>query len=291
LKTTTLGKTGLKVSRLGAGLGEIGLLSDASHAGQVLNLALDHGINFLDTAACYGKSEEWIGRTISHRRSEYILATKAGHIVEGLHGEEWTAPLILNSIEQSLKRMKTDYLDLVQLHSCEIDVLERGQVIQALLEAKQDGKTRYIGYSGDGDAALWAIESRQFDTLQVTFNLIHQEAAQEVIPEAEANHMGIIIKHPIANAIWGTQVSTGSAPNWNQQKSQAMLDMGPIPGMPDDSILLALGFILAHEEVDTAIVGTSNPEHMRSNIELVEKELPITAEVVRELHRRFERLN
>jgi aryl-alcohol dehydrogenase-like predicted oxidoreductase len=88
LKTTVLGKTGLKVSRLGAGLGEIGLLSDASLAGQLLNLALDRGINFLDTAACYGKSEEWIGRTISHRRSEYILATKAGHVVEGLLGEE-----------------------------------------------------------------------------------------------------------------------------------------------------------------------------------------------------------
>jgi aryl-alcohol dehydrogenase-like predicted oxidoreductase len=291
LKTTALGKTGLQVSRLGAGLGEIGLLSDASLAGQLLNLALDRGINFLDTAACYGKSEEWIGRTISHRRSEYILATKAGHVVEGLQGEEWTAPLILNSIEQSLKRMKTDYLDLIQLHSCEIDVLERGQVIQALMAAKQAGKTRYIGYSGDGEAALWVTESGQFDTLQVTFNLIHQEAGKEVIPKAEANHMGIIIKHPIANAIWGTHVSPGSAPNWNQQKSQAMLDMGPIPGMPDNSILLALGFILAQEQVDTAIVGTTNPEHMRSNIELVENELPIPVEVVRELQRRFKLLS
>ena len=266
------------------------MLSEASLAGQLLNLALDHGINFLDTAACYGNSEEWIGRTISNRRSEFILATKAGHIAGALHGKEWTAPLILNSIEQSLQRMKTDYLDLVQLHSCEIDILEKGEVIQALLEAIQAGKTRYIGYSGDGDAALWVISSGQFDTLQVTFNLIHQEAAQEVIPRAEANHMGIIIKHPIANAIWGKQVSPGSPPNWNQQRSQAMLDMGPMPGMPENSILLALGFILAHPEVDTAIVGTTNPEHMRSNIGLVENELPISSEVVRELHRRFEYL-
>jgi aryl-alcohol dehydrogenase-like predicted oxidoreductase len=187
--------------------------------------------------------------------------------------------------------MKTDYLDLVQLHSCEIDVLERGQVIQALMAAKQAGKTRYIGYSGDGEAALWIIKSGQFDTLQVTFNLIHQEAAQEVIPKAEANHMGIIIKHPIANAIWGTHLRPGLAPNWNQQKSQAMLDMGPIRGMPDNSILLALGFILTQEQVDTAIVGTTNPEHMRTNIELVENKLPIPSEVVRELRRRFERLS
>ena len=291
MKTTTLGKTGLKVSRLGAGLGEIGSLPDASIAGQLLNLALDRGINFLDTAACYGNSEEWIGRTISHRRSEYILATKAGHVAGELQGEEWTAPLIVNSIEQSLRRMKTDYLDLVQLHSCEMDVLEKGQVTQALLEAKQAGKTRYIGYSGDGEAALWAIESGQFDTLQVTFNLIHQEASLEVIPKAEANHMGIITKHPIANAVWGAPISPGSVPNWNQRRAQAMLDMGPIPGMPDNPILLALGFILAQAEVDTAIVGTSNLEHMRSNIELVENELPISEEVVRELHSRFEQLN
>ena len=72
--------------------------------------------------------------------------------------------------------MRTDYLDLVQLHSCEIDVLEKGQVIQALLDAKQAGKTRFLGYSGDGDPAMWAIGSGQFDTLQITFNLIHQEA-------------------------------------------------------------------------------------------------------------------
>jgi aryl-alcohol dehydrogenase-like predicted oxidoreductase len=219
------------------------------------------------------------------------LATKAGHVVEGLQGEEWTAPIIVNSIEQSLKRMKTDYLDLVQLHSCDIDVLERGQVIQALLEAKQAGKIRYIGYSGDGEAALWAVESGQFDTLQITFNLINQEAGKEVISKAEANRMGIIIKRPIANAIWGAPISPGSVPGWNHQRAQAMLDMGPRRRRPDNPILLALGFIFAHEEVDTAIVGTGNLEHLRSNIGLVENELPISAEVVRELHCRFERLN
>jgi len=291
LKTTTLGKTGLEVSRLGAGLGEIGLLPDASIAGQLLNLALDSGINFLDTAACYGNSEEWIGRTISHRRTEYILATKAGHVAGGLQGEEWTAPLIISSIEQSLKRMNTDYLDLLQLHGCEIDVLEKGHVIQVLLDAKQAGKIHFIGYSGDDEPALWAIASGQFDTLEVTFNLINQKAGIEVIPKAEANHMGIIIKHPIANAVWGAPISPGSIPNRNQQKAQAMLDMGPLSGMPDNPILLALGFILAQAEVDTAIVGTTNPDHMRSNIELVENQLPIPAEVVRELQHRFERLS
>ena len=282
----TLGKTGLQVSRLGAGLFEIGSLTDVSAAGRVLNAALDGGINFLDTAACYGHSEEWVGRTISHRRHEYVLATKAGHVVEGYEGEEWTARTITDSIERSLKRMRTDHLDLVQLHSCGVDVLERGEAIQALLEAKQAGKTRYVGYSGDDQAALWAIASGQFDTLQTTFNLLHQGARKEVFPRAKARGMGIIAKRPIANAAWGAPAGTDATREWYRQRAQAMMDMGPIPGAPQDPLLLALGFVLAHAEVDTAIVGTRDPQHMQANVEMVEHQLPIPAQVVEELHRR-----
>lgn len=290
MEMATLGKTGLQVSRLGAGLAEIGSLTDVSIAGQLLNIALDGGVNFLDAAACYGRSEEWIGRTISHRRHEYVLATKAGHTTGEYEGKEWTARTILDSIERSLKRMKTDYLDLVQLHSCDIETLERGEVIQALLEAKRAGKVRYIGYSGDREAALWVTESGQFGTLQTTFNLVSQGARGEVLPKAKGNGMDIIAKRPIANAAWGAPESSDPVREWYRQRAQAMLDMGPIPEAPQDPILLALGFILAHEAVDTAIVGTGNPDHMKANIELVENALPISAKVVQELHRRFGQL-
>jgi hypothetical protein len=290
MEMTTLGKTDLRISRLGAGLYEIRLLTDVSVVGELLNAALDGGINFLDTAACYGNSEEWIGRTISHRRHEYILATKAGHVTGGYEGEEWTSQTILDSIERSLKRMKTDYLDLVQLHTCGVDVLKLGDVVQALLDAKQAGKVRYIGYSGDREAALWAIESGQFDTLQTTFNLVDQEAREQVLPKARAKGMGIIVKRPIANAAWGAQISTDPFRERYRQRAQAIADMGPIRGAPENPILLALGFALAHKEVDTAIVGTCNPDHMKANIELVENQLPISVEVVQELHRRFDRL-
>ena len=290
MEMVTLGKTGLKVSRLGAGLAEIGSLTEEAVAGEVLNAALDGGINFLDTAACYGHSEEWIGRTISHRRQEYVLATKAGHVTGGYEGEEWTAQTILDSIDRSLKRMRTDCLDLVQLHSCGIEVLEQGDVIEALLAAKGSGKTRYVGYSGDHKAALWAIESGQFDTLQITFNLVDQWARKDVLPQAKAEGMGVIAKRPIANAAWGASASSDSTRDGSRRRAQAMLDMGPIPGAPQDPILLALGFTLAHDEVDTAIVGTRNPDHMRANITLVENELPIPKEAVQELHRRFDQL-
>jgi aryl-alcohol dehydrogenase-like predicted oxidoreductase len=290
MEMATLGKTGLRVSRLGAGLAEIGSVTDVSVASRLLNIALDGGINFLDTAACYGNSEEWIGQTISHRRQEYILATKAGHVTGGYDGQEWTARTILDSIERSLKRMRTNYLDLVQLHSCGIEILNQGEVIQALLDAKQAGKVRFVGYSGGGEAARWAVESGQFDTLQITFNLIDQWARLERIPKAKANGMGIIAKRPIANAAWGAPESSDSVREGYRQGAQAMLGMGPIPKAPRDPILLALGFVLAHEEVDTAIVGTRNPDHMGANIELVESQLRISAQVVEELHRRFRQL-
>ena len=121
MQTTTLGKTGMEVSRLGIGLSEIGYIltrGDQEQAAGVLNSALDAGINFLDTAACYGISEELVGKTVSHRRSEFLLATKAGHYVPRRQGEDWTYEVVANSIDRSLRLMNTDYLDLVQLHSC-----------------------------------------------------------------------------------------------------------------------------------------------------------------------------
>jgi aryl-alcohol dehydrogenase-like predicted oxidoreductase len=285
-----LGSTGLKVSRLGLGLYEIGDAPTPAaefEVAQLLNAALDRGINFLDTSACYGISEELIGRTIAHRRQEYILATKCGHITCGYKGEEWTAQTIKDSIHRSLVRLKTDYLDLVQLHSCGVDVLERGEAVQALLDAKDAGKTRYAGYSGDNDAARWAVESGLFDTLQTSFNLVDQHARTRLFPLAQARNMGIIVKRPIANGMWSASKSFITYTDDYFERAKIMAKDGTIPGAPENRILLALGFTLAHEEVDTAIAGTSNLEHMRANVVWVKSELPIAPEVVEELHRRF----
>ena len=163
MQIVDFGNTGYKVSRLGVGLAEIGMeldLGDIEQAGSVLNNALDMGINFLDTAASYVHSEEFIGRTVANRRDEYTLATKAGQAVgEGLDGESWTYDTVRDSIDRSLRRLQTDYVDLVQLHSCGIDVLKRGDVIRALEDARDAGKTKMIGYSGDNEAAHWAVDS------------------------------------------------------------------------------------------------------------------------------------
>jgi len=287
-----LGRTGLRVSRLGIGLAEIGSqVTDAEirQAADVLNTALDAGINFLDTSACYGNSEELIGRSVAHRRDEFILATKAGHVVGGYVGEEWTAQTVTDSIERSLHRMRTDHLDLVQLHSCGVDILERGEVTQVLLDAQQEGKLRFIGYSGDNAPAEWAVRSGVFDTLQTSFNLVDQRARYTLFGEAVAQGMGIIVKRPIANGAWGAAGAPSTYAEAYFERAQAMLALGAIPDAPE-RILLALGFAFAHPEVDTFIAGTAKLTHLKANIEWVNTQLPIALTAVVALRAAFDQV-
>ncbi len=299
MERTVFGKTGLNVSRLGIGLSEIGFnlgRNDLDQAAQVMNSALDAGINFLDTSACYDLSEELLGESVSQRRDEFVLVTKAGHFMPRGEGEDWTYDLITSSIERSLKRMKTDHVDLVQLHSCSAEILERGDVTRALQDARDAGKTRFIGYSGDNENAEFAVASGEFDTLQTSFNLVDQKARRTLLPAAEARGMGIIIKRPIGNAVWGAMKDPQPYehnPDYTveyHRRAGVMQAEGSLPDEPDDRILTAMGFTLAHPEVDVVIVGTQSPEHMLSNIELIDNRLPIPAAAVEALHERYDRL-
>ncbi len=301
MQMVDFGNTGYKVSRLGAGLAEIGAelsFDDVAQAGNVLNSALDMGINFLDTAACYGISEELIGRTVAHRRDEYVLVTKAGHARgDGLNGNDWTYDTVRDSIDRSLRRLNTDYVDLVQLHSCGIADLERGDIIRALEDALDAGKTRHIGYSGDNEAAHWAVDSGIFATLQTSFNLVEQRAYTTRLLEkcAEAG-IGVIVKRPIAGATWGmakagADSSRRGYDNTYLQRSLKVQAEGPVSGEPEDPVIAAMGFTLAHPEVHVAIIGTKNPRHMTSNIESLGDALSIDAEFVDGLHDRFAELD
>ncbi len=296
METTSLGKTGLKVSRLGVGLAEIGRLStdDVGKAGRILGGALDGGINFFDTAECYGNSEELIGKTIAHRRDEIILATKAGHLSTGSSGRPWTGQTVRDGINRSLVKLKTDHVDLVQIHAFDISAPPPDEVIEAVMDAKESGKTRFIGYSGENEDAEWAVQSGLFDTLQTSFSLVDQRARYNLFEEARSRGIGIIAKRPVGNATWGRAAAAKGDAGLSGtslerlKRAQAMLEMGPIDGAPQDHIVLALGFVLAHEDAHTAIVGTRSPEHMLANITAVETRLPLAEGVVTELHRRFD---
>ena len=287
------GKTGLGVSRLGLGLAEIPRhgesYSDLPNAGRVLNNALDGGINFLDTAACYGETEAMIGGSVAHRRDEYTLATKCGHVTGGATGEDWSARLIEESIDRSLKRLRTDHVDLVQLHSCSIEVLERGEAIEALMKAREVGKTRFVGYSGDNEDARWAVDSGHFDSLQTSFNVVDQHARTKGLFEAaRSSGVGVIIKRPIANGVWRRDTSPYQYADEYFRRARMVQDMGPIEDEPEDPLVTAMGFVLAQPEVDTVIVGTRNADHVASNIDIVESSLPISEAAVEELRRRFD---
>ncbi len=301
LKTATLGKTGLSIGVLGAGLSEIGselslAADDVKQAGDVINRALDAGLTFLDTAACYKVSEELIGLTVAGRRNEFTLATKAGH-ASGLPTPDWTYETVAANIDRSLVRMKTDRLDLVQLHSCGVDVLDKGDVIRALQDARKAGKVRFLGYSGDNEAAHWAVDSGHFDTLQTSLNLADQRARTTgLLKKAEARKMGIIIKRPIAGGTWGS-VKKGRANSRVRgyddayfTRNSEMAAVGPVQGEPADPVEFALGFTFSHPEVDVAIVGTKDPRHMESNLRLVNAGLKVDKGAIDEMHRRFDRL-
>ncbi len=288
-----LGNTGLQVSPIGIGLAEIGKLSRDEKSGveTLLNTALDFGVNILDTAALYGISEEMIGETVSGRRDEYVLATKCGQDDPGHY--PWTRESVQLDIDTSLRRLNTDHVDILQLHSCDLEVLERGEVIDVLLKARDDGKTQFVGYSGDNDAAAWAVESGVFDTLQTSYNVVDQNARKKTLPAARVAGMGVIVKRPITNGIFANPAADESSTkrfSIMSDRAAAILAGGPIPGSPDDRILLCLGFTMAREDIDVAIVGTTNPEHLKSNIRLFEEQIPISKVVVEELYRRFDEL-
>ncbi len=301
MQTVPFGKTGFNVSRLGIGLSEIGSqlsVSDQDQANDMINTALDNGINFLDTSACYGISELLIGRGVPERRDEYFLATKAGHVALGAEGDEWTYKVVSESIDRSLRLLQTDHVDLVQLHSCDVDVLEKGDVIRALQDAQEAGKTRFIGYSGDNEAAHWAVDSGLFATLQTSYNLVEQRARTTgLLEKATAQGMGTIIKRPIAGGVWGKsrpEAGIDDAGRYNTPyllRAKEIRSLGPIENEPDDGILTALGFTLGDPNANVAIVGTTNPKHMATNIKQIENDLPIPESVINELKTRFEQLD
>jgi aryl-alcohol dehydrogenase-like predicted oxidoreductase len=270
------GATDMSVTVLGFGGAEIGYQQvDHDVVATILNSALDAGLNVIDTAECYAGSEEAIGASVAHRRKDFHLFTKVGHMEPGDAG--WTAASIERSIERSLGRLKTDHLDLVQLHSCGREILERGECIAALEKAKKAGKARYIGYSGDGAAAVYAIETGRFDTLQTSINIVDQECIDLTIPKAKARNMGIIAKRPIANAVWryDTQPDNGyvvdywkrlQALDYDFTKAATRDDAGP-----DGAAGTALRFTLSIPGVHVAIVGTTKPERWKQNAELLAK--------------------
>ena len=273
LERRRLGKTDMEVGVLGFGAAEIGYArTDQAIVEKIFNSALDLGLDAIDTAECYGISEEQIGLAIAHRRQDYQLFTKVGHWPE----DGWSAAGIARSIERSLERLKTDHVDIVHLHSCDQDVLEKGEAIEALEAARKAGKTRYIGYSGDSQAALYAVETGRFDTLMTSISIADQEAIDLFLPKAIERQMGVIVKRGIANAAWRYDKEPEIDYHQEYWRRLQKLDYDFCRGErrrddgPDGPAGIALRFTLSLPGVHTTVVGSTNPERFAANLRLLE---------------------
>lgn len=260
-----LGRTGLDVSVLGFGGSEIGFdRVEAATVGRLLDDALEAGLNVVDTAECYGDSEALIGAAVAGRRRDVHLFTKCGHL-EGSGRDDWRPASLERSIARSLKRLRTDHVDLLQLHTCSEDDLRRGDVIQVIERARERGQARFLGYSGDGAAARYAVECGRFDTLQTSINVADQEAIELTVPLARARGVGVIAKRPIANAAWRAGRRPDNAYHHGYWERLQRLDYDFLRRPPAESVGVALRFTAAIPGVHTLVVGTTRPGRWREN--------------------------
>lgn len=275
------GKSGLKVSALGYGAGQLG---DAALSAQevrgLLGCLQQMGINLIDTARGYGESEARIGRLLPGKREQWVISTKIGYGVEGV--ADWTEKCIRIGIDQALQRLQTDYLDIAHLHSCPVQVLRQGEVTLALQTAVKHGKVRVAAYSGENEALAWAIKSGAFGSVQCSVNLCDQYSLRELLPQAREQGLGVIAKRPLANAFWrfvSQPHGDYSEVYWQRWHKMAVeTDLAPEE--------LAVRFTVYAAGVHSAIIGTRRPEHLEQNLRLAAKG-PLPADLLRQISERF----
>jgi len=293
LPTSVLGRTGLDVTQLSFGAMEIrgsriwsGRPVTDQQAETILNTVLDEGINFIDTANDYGRSEEFIGKYIAHRRKEFYLATKCGCTV--VRKDEntddtphvWTRDNLFRGVEESLQRMKTDYVDIMQLHNPPVEETEKNQLVDALKEMQQQGEVRFISISTTSPHLPVYLKWGVFDTFQIPYSALERDHEDWISRAAEAG-IGTIIRGGVARGEVG--VGLGNENRWKKFEEARLDELRE----PDESrTAFLLRFTLSHPDVNTVIVGTLYPEHLRENIAAAEQG-PLPAQVYDEAKRRL----
>jgi aryl-alcohol dehydrogenase-like predicted oxidoreductase len=291
-----LGRTGLQVTMLGYGAMELRGAPRArdiseTQAETILGAVLHAGINYIDTSIDYGLSEERIGRYIGHRRDEYYLASKCGCVVgapPAPRGERsphvFTRDNVIAGVEQSLKRMKTDYLDLVQFHiSPSRQTLEENGALDALLELQAAGKVRFIGMSGTFPNLQDHIAMGVFDVFQIPYSAVEREHEDAISRAAEAG-AGIVVRGGAAKGAPSEGKQAGL--QWDRWQNARLDDL--LDGM--SPVTFVLRFTFSHPDMHTTIVGTVNPAHLQANVAALEKG-PLPPDVYAEAKRRLSAAN
>jgi aryl-alcohol dehydrogenase-like predicted oxidoreductase len=275
LATSMLGSTGIDVSRLGYGSMELrhtgtpdrpGL--DRATAGALLNEVLDAGITYIDTSPTYGPAEELIGEFLSTRRDEFTLATKTGFVIEELPARRhvFSRDVVRAGLEWSLRRLRTDYVDLVQLPGSptpeelrELGTLEELQALRA------EGKCRFFGISGWLPNLSEHIDWAAFDVFQIPYSALEQENAS-LLPNASSAGIGTVIRGGVAQGAVITSAD-GSAEERvaAQQAAWASANLDELLGGNSRGEFM-IRYLLSNPNINTAIVGTSSIDHLHANV-------------------------
>ena len=299
LPTRTLGRTGAEVTQLGFGAMElhnlaVGPRTSGEEAGAIRNAVLAAGSTFIDTSPDYGESEERIGASIAHRRDQYFLASKCACVVGAVPAgdaerprHEYTLAMIRAGVEQSLRRMKTDHLDLVQLYGSPSRAeLEELGTVEEMLTLQEEGKVRYLGMSGTLPHLADHIAMGVFDAFQIPYSAVQREHEDLISAAADAG-AGIVIRGGVARGAptdWeGRQVLGQVTKDPREAWTAARLDelRGEISAME-----FTLRFTLSHPAMHTTIVGTRNPAHLQQNATAAAKG-PLATELYEEAKRRL----
>ncbi len=300
MKYRILGKTGLKVSEIGFGAWAIGGPAmagktpigwgkvDDEESKKAILKAIERGINFFDTADFYGlgHSEKILGDVLHTKLNEIVLATKVGHelLPDGTIKLNYSKNYILSACEQSLKRLRRDYIDIYQLHSARIEHLENGECIEAMEELKKQGKIRFWGislntYKPESEMRFIA-EKNIGHTIQVVLNVINQIALEEVIPLATKFNFGIIARMPLQFGLLTGKFSENTTFSPDDHRSfrlnpyllkESLNQLKPFFEMSKNykvnPTTLALSFVMNHESISTVIPGIRTVEQAILNTE------------------------
>ena len=287
IMTRTLGGTGADVTILGYGAMELrgrprGPEIADQDAGRLLNAVLDGGINLIDTSPDYGRSEELIGSYIGHRRDEFFLASKCGCPLEfpadapPPYPHDYSPANVRADVEQSLRRLRTDYLDLVQVHMSPAQAtLEENHTVETLKDLQAEGKVRFIGMSGILPHLPDHLAMGVFDVFQIPYSAVQRDH-EELITRAAGAGAGTFIRGGAARGAASQDKNWRTGPlsqdpgvgqrNWETSGIAGLLSQAGMSNME-----FVLRFTLSHPGLSTTIVGTANPVHLAGNIAVAER--------------------
>lgn len=277
-----LGKTALNVSVIGFGASPLGNVfddCDEQEGTRSVHAAIDAGINFFDVAPFYGitLAEERLGEALKGKRDKVILATKCGRY--GLRDFNFSYQRILDSADESLARLQTDYVDLMQLHDIEFGTKEQvlNEAIPALYEIKKSGRARYIGITGLPVNYLAEI-ARQVDIDTILswahYNLLQDEINKELVPLSKERDLGLMNAAPLLQRI----LSDASIPSWHNAPAGMQAMQVPLQACCAKYGLklsdVAIAFATAHPDIASTIIGMCDTVNVSNNIKALETQIP-----------------